>query len=390
MAKRAPALSPHQDRQGVGEKKLLERPIPFNTPVSPVYPLHPAMRTPEHFVPHSAIIGALEDGRDPSPTPGADAENDEKSDVSSLQCGSVPPNPHYNPAHDPFLLPPQPFTPPTEIVIRIKVVATEAVEEDRQNQSVSPPPEWLQLSDMENDSKIKKAKPRNKRTTTTKKVISDKNGRRRRSSSLTSSDRPKTGRRNAPADLQRSFSDDSLPTFAIKPGMRAQLYQEPPVAEDAPETPPRNNSLLFHRIVIGKHGRPVYADQEEQVELDLADGIEPDATGPSYSFSESYQTSPTIYESSSEQQVAIAQDGVEIGSSPLLQMSELPEQSPPHQPRKGMVRREFQRRFLWFTSSSNKKNKNSSTLAAGKGKSRDRPSKTLSTEWKQSSSSYMV
>lgn len=45
--------------------------------------------------------------------------NDDRSDVSPLQCGSVPANPKYDPAHDPELTN-IPFVPPIEIWIRTK------------------------------------------------------------------------------------------------------------------------------------------------------------------------------------------------------------------------------------------------------------------------------
>lgn len=43
---------------------------------------------------------------------------DDKSDVSSLQCGSIPPNPDYDPARDPSTFS---FVPPLEILVEAKV-----------------------------------------------------------------------------------------------------------------------------------------------------------------------------------------------------------------------------------------------------------------------------
>jgi hypothetical protein len=53
-------------------------------------------------------------------------EDDVRSYISALQCGSIPPNPNYNISLDPINLP---FVPPIEIIIRVK----------------EPIPEWLRF-----------------------------------------------------------------------------------------------------------------------------------------------------------------------------------------------------------------------------------------------------
>ena len=57
---------------------------------------------------------------------------DDESDISSLQCGSIKPNPEYNPALDPMN---KAFVPPTEITVRI----------GSKVKGESTTPEWLRL-----------------------------------------------------------------------------------------------------------------------------------------------------------------------------------------------------------------------------------------------------
>jgi hypothetical protein len=391
MANRTQPESPHQDRLRLNDKAAISKPmVPHHEHVR-LHQLQPTMRLPEHFKPHLHPAGASEEARSPAASSPV-IENDARSEVSPLQCGSVPPDPNYNPAHDPFLQPPQEFVPPLEIAIPVMIAIEEeeATEEQRElTESPLRTPEWLQLP--VTDSKNKKKK-RTRQKVPKNKAITDQSGKGHRSGWFRASDRPTTGGENAPIDLHVSFSEDSPPVFAIKPGTAA-LYQDLPVLNTVSESTSSTNAPSFHRIVIDPDGRPIYADQEERVDSDLVVGTammnvapcgpeqQDGAIGPSFSFSESYQTSPTIYESSSEQHAAVVKDGVEIGINT--------EKSP----RKGMVRREFQRRFLWFKPGSKAKPSDSAVSKesiSNKGKRLEKTAKTMGAEWKQSSGSCMV
>jgi hypothetical protein len=299
-------------------------------------------------------------------------DDDAKSDVSSLKCGSCPPDPNYNPAKDPFL--PGNATmcdPPAIIEVCMKIQPQAQMEEMTK-------PEWLETP--EEKKKRKKAEKK------AKKLDKKKNlGSHRRSKSMFSM----SGQHDdvlKPELVQRSFSEESAPTAVLKNtnGHRRTV-----------------SSPMPHRIVLGKDGRPIYEhqaeaeDEQDAVEDDIpslsslkelehvnyddfkprADSAGGDAIDPATSFTDSYQTHPTLYESSSEHQRQHQTANTNISS-----------------PRKGMVRREFQRRFFFFK-------KNNSTPAeqpAAKMKASSKKDKTAKTanstlaEWKQSPSSCMV
>lgn len=417
---------------------------------------HPAMRVPEHFHPQQpepqhqpqhqlqpqeilalargAAAAAAAELRDVPPVSalartkddiGAeDNQNDARSEISALKCGSVPPDPYYNPAEDPFLRPVelQIFVPPTEISVRIKMAAVKAVDEEegavtkQPQRTVTPPPEWLRLpSTNATDGKNKKKKwIRSSRHKSARKKdgLMENDRKQRRSTSLEPSSRSmlEGAKCCEHAELHRSLSEeDSPPAFAIKPGTAA-LYQDMPATTPSSPSSYILTPLSPQNIVIGKYGRPMFDYQEEELPTSATDAT--DAMIPSLPFSESYDTSPTIiYESSSsERHAAVAQDGVEIGSSTSTSSTSPSKQAvPPRQRqqrrRKGMVRRELQRRLLWFTSNSNNKKefintkddlqpKSSSSSKghkSGSSNSRDKKPKAHPlTLWKQSSGSCMV
>lgn len=62
---------------------------------------------------------------------------DDKSNVSSLPCGSIAPDPHYNPTNDPTINL-KPFVPPDEITIRVKVDVPDWLQLEAQK-SIQPP-----------------------------------------------------------------------------------------------------------------------------------------------------------------------------------------------------------------------------------------------------------
>jgi hypothetical protein len=405
MATKGQPGSPHFYRQRLDEKvasaTTTTKPIHF---VNDAH-IRLAMRVPEHFTPQTTpttLTSAATDLRD-SCNPAnleSDASYDAKSDVSSLQCGSVPMNPKYNPALDPHLLPPQSFVPPTEITVRLKVEIQELLEEDQGQERVrSTPPEWLKLPDLKQDSKNKQNKSKLS-VLGDGREQNDDGPRHRRISSLTSSAKRI---KKTPA-LRRSFSEDSfsLPSYALKPG--TTLLLEDSTWEDPLEI--LSPSFMPCRDTTWKKAEQLEKEQEHVV-YNVLSPIDSNweqheqvghVMGPSYSysFSDSYETSLTIYDSSSEPLEAVAQMGTEPGSMTLLQaVPGSSEHTTSHQPRKGMVRREFQRRFLWFRKSNitNQPNQPPSDRLKGsnnKSKRKDKTLTPLSTQWKQSPNSCMV
>ena len=105
----------------------------------PFHNVQPTMRVPEHFISHSHPLGLTEEVRGPASSP--EIEHDARSEISPLQCGSVPPNPYYNPANDPFLQPPQTFIPPLEITIRVLKPIEETAEDNAIDGHGCDPPE---------------------------------------------------------------------------------------------------------------------------------------------------------------------------------------------------------------------------------------------------------
>jgi hypothetical protein len=394
--------------------------------------------------------------------------HDDRSEVSSLRCGSVPVNPNYDPAKDPFYTTQQ-FVVPSEIDIpshkakTIEIPVPEVVEQEGEESSLSPP-DWLQLPDMKQRNNNKK-KPKNKKdkgdgeqkekqpTRSSKRrisIIGRGGGIRRRSFSEeghdnihvqrpTISQQQQQQQQQEDDELHRTYSEESPAAVARKQQQQQQQQRKDVVVGLVqPATPhPRHRHtrsspssfFTMKKIVIAKNGRPVNAketklrqqqhydsdnhlkkveqqlsptavgasiavvttcavgtneaqQQTKTIPLDFSNFVHPSygssnnkgrllAVETSGSFTDSNQTTPTTQSSSS------VGDGVVVMALPLMEpLEEIPEKKTTTKkkktakkqnvvasstnmndgkgnsrpsPRKGMVRREFQRRFLWFT-----------------------------------------
>jgi hypothetical protein len=389
--------------------------------------------------------------------------HDDRSEVSSLRCGSVPVNPNYDPAKDPFYTTQQ-FVVPSEIDIpshkakTIEIPVPKVVEQEGEESSLSPP-DWLQLPDMkQRNNNNNNKKPKNKKdkgdgeqkekqpTRSSKRrisIIGRGGGIRRRSFSEEGHDnihlqRPNISQQQQQQqqqqddELHRTYSEESPAAVARKQQQQQQQRKDGVVGLVQPATAhPRHRhtrsspSSFFttKKIVIAKNGRPVNAEETQQrrrqqqhydagnhqkkveqqlsptagggttcavgtnetqqqtktIPLDFSIFVHPSygssnnkgrllAVETSGSFTDSNQTTPTTQSSSS------VGDGVVVMALPLMEpLEEIPEKKTTTKtakkqnvvasstnkndgksnsrpsPRKGMVRREFQRRFLWFT-----------------------------------------
>ncbi|KAL3936821.1 MAG: hypothetical protein SGARI_002394 [Bacillariaceae sp.] len=221
----------------------------------------------------------------------------------------------------------------------------------------------------------------------------------------------KEAKKNKNAGHRRSKSMVSLGTEERENAMRPEIVQRSFSEEDAPTAVHKNSeghrrtvsSPSFNGIVVGPGGRPMFTHQAEaEAEKAAAEENTPtqgnveelmqinyddhrprldsagDAIDPATSFTESYQTYSTFYESSMEPQMQQQQQQQAVIVSPS--------------PRKGMVRRQFFGRIF-------RKSNNATTpveqpeTKIKKTTSKDKTAKTVNTslaDWKQSSSSCMV
>eukprot|EP00539_Tryblionella_compressa_P006319 CAMPEP_0178757560 /NCGR_PEP_ID=MMETSP0744-20121128/13888_1 /TAXON_ID=913974 /ORGANISM="Nitzschia punctata, Strain CCMP561" /LENGTH=428 /DNA_ID=CAMNT_0020411807 /DNA_START=325 /DNA_END=1611 /DNA_ORIENTATION=- len=376
-------------------------------------PTQPTMRYPDYYQPSSpqaaggARIATMET-RDPNPAL-PETEEDIKSEVSSLRCGSVPPNPRYDPAHDPFLTN-RPFVPPEEIEVRVKTPLRQTQPQEQSEET----PEWLQLSENKKDPKSKHRRfPR-----------------LRRSRSLSSAKVSQTQKQQVPGsppahlDLRRSSSNEEPPHATPVSHTRSGTNHTPLSSS--------SSALFFNsnKLVLGNSGPLFCADgteeQADSTEKELSCFADFVGEYPldckqlvvttAGSFADSFNTIPTAaYESSSSEPPNDA-GVVAVVALPLReQLEEIPEQalstpkkkqpqpqlpqSQPQQQRKGMVRREFQRRLMWFKrnkkdgagnkSSSNNESKNIKKQKQKKTQQLCTTSKRNNEEWHQACGSMV-
>jgi hypothetical protein len=151
---------------------------------------------------------------------------DDRSEVSSLRCGSVPPNIHYDPAKDPFYTSQQfvillELESPSHKAKKIEIPVTKAKVEKEEDSSLSPP-EWLQLPDMNQQNNKKEMKKisnkkndigdekKEKQTRSTKRriIINTGCGIRRRQSRSLSEERTATIENNYIIDRPHKLQED--------------------------------------------------------------------------------------------------------------------------------------------------------------------------------------
>ncbi|KAL3922210.1 MAG: hypothetical protein SGILL_002326 [Bacillariaceae sp.] len=323
----------------------------------------------------------------------------EDDDVSSLGEGTckVIHVPNYSPETDPTLSPlARVFAAPEYICIPV-LVAKETCKKDTPLGPPSETPDWLKPKDRKSRKEQRKAKKEQKK----QEKRQEKKKHQRSRSLVASSSSNHDDSIPKPELVRKSFSDDT-PAAVLKDS--SQHHHR------------GSSSPMFNRIVIGKGGRPMYDHQHdaEAGESDDEDDspslgslkdlehvnyedfrppqrIEKNgAASPSLSFAGSYETDPTTETSASvdPQQAVIAADA---------------NYNKPSSGRKGMVRREFGRRFFRFgkknlypiddsatMQTDNKTKKDSKTSSPPVTSSRDKTGKTVLADWKQVSGSCMV
>lgn len=269
----------------------------------------------------------------------ADEDDDARSDISPLQCGSILPNHRYDPSQDPAG---KPFMPPLEIHVHSRRRSSGADESSR-----SDPPAWLVLPQAEqlSASAAASSPPTMASQRRPRSLTPDKKGRAVASAVA--------GIRSAPCSPQEQRASVSPATSPRSSSTTQQqrLLPPPPAVVRRPFDP--NTAAAAATVVVVNNGR-----QPVLVTSDFS-GFEGTTTTrplPSYakpisavpSFTDTVEMSHSETSSSGEPHAA---DGDERNFLPTLTTGYVPkqeqqqQQDPPKQ-RKGMVRREFQRRVL--------------------------------------------